>query len=292
MYMPAVQKRESVALSLETKQQFERDYPLRPFTFEHRISFNFFLLLETFCETLPRMRPENIEWRETNGEKDGGFKLIRTGQDGALKHINDLNDKPGWLMLSDLQELPEYKEFFTKILEEFMPGFRGGKRPLENLRGFIFVSGPQTVTPFHFDPEHNLFFQLRGEKHFSFLPPSAPFLTDEAQEHYYKTGNNILPWQDEFEQHATTNVMNIGEGMYLPFAHPHWVSVPKTRSLSLSLTWSSKWAQQNANVHRFNGAMRKLGRPFGIAPQSPAPYPDNNPAKAFAGRALGRLGLA
>ena len=31
-------------------------------------------------------------------------------------------------------------------------------------QGFIFVSSPNSVTPYHFDPEHNILLQIRGSK--------------------------------------------------------------------------------------------------------------------------------
>jgi hypothetical protein len=289
MFISASEKRESVALSLEAKQQFERHYPSEAFPFEHRLAFNYHLLIETLCEVMPRLRPETIEWRKSGESTDGDFKLIRTGADGALQHIRELDKKPGWLMLSGLHELPEYMNFFHKIIEEFVSDTASRDAILESLRGFVFISGPGTITPLHFDPEYNLFFQLRGEKRFSYLPPTPPYITDQAQEHYYKTGKNMLAWTDEFKAAATHMELGVGNGLYLPFASPHWVTVlSEQRTLSLSLTWSTDWAEDNKYVHRFNGAMRR----FGHHPKSPARWPDRNPYKSFAGRALGRLGLA
>jgi hypothetical protein len=289
MFISAAEKRESVALSLETKQQFERHYPTEAFPFEHRLAFNYHMLIETLCDVMPRLRPETIEWRNSGDSKDGDFNLVRTGADGALQHIRELDDKPGWLMLSGLHELPEYKTFFHKIVEEFVPDQNQREPLLATLRGFVFISGPRTVTPLHFDPEYNLFFQLRGEKRFTYLPPTPPYLTDQAQEHYYRTGKNMLDWSDEFDAAATHMELGVGDGLYLPFGSPHWVTVLSLkRTLSLSLTWSTDWAMENAHVHGFNGTLRR----FGLRPKSPTNWPDRNPYKAFAGRALGRLGLA
>ena len=33
--------------------------------------------------------------------------------------------------------------------------------------GFIFISSPGSITPFHMDPEYNFLLQIRGEKQIS-----------------------------------------------------------------------------------------------------------------------------
>ena len=47
-------------------------------------------------------------------------------------------------------------------------------------QGFIFVSSPDAVTPYHFDPEHNILLQLRGTKAMTLFPAGDPrFAPDE-----------------------------------------------------------------------------------------------------------------
>ena len=46
-------------------------------------------------------------------------------------------------------------------------------------QGFIFVSSPDSVTPYHFDPEHNILLQIRGTKVMTQFPAGdARFVPD------------------------------------------------------------------------------------------------------------------
>ena len=63
-------------------------------------------------------------------------------------------------------------------------------------QGFIFVSSPNAVTPYHFDPEHNILLQLRGTKVMTQFPAGdTRFAPDETHEGYHTGGHRNLVWQ-------------------------------------------------------------------------------------------------
>jgi hypothetical protein len=78
-----------------------------------------------------------------------------------------------------------------------------------------------------------------------------------------------------------------GEGIHVPVKAPHWVQNGPEPSISLSVTWRSEWSYAEADARAFNRMLRGLG----IEPASPGAFPAQNLAKAYAYRAVRKLGL-
>ena len=66
------------------------------------------------------------------------------------------------MVLKNVDQDPAYKA----LLEETLGELAGVIEPVSGEMlckvGFIFVSSPGAVTPFHLDPEHNVLLQIRG----------------------------------------------------------------------------------------------------------------------------------
>src|SRR5205085_9991165 len=65
--------------------------------------------------------------------------------------------------------------------------------------GFIFVSSPGAVTPFHLDPEHNVLLQIRGSKTMMIVEGDEQVVPPEKHEAYHVGGHRNVPWQDDYE---------------------------------------------------------------------------------------------
>ena len=74
-------------------------------------------------------------------------------------------------MLKNIEQHPAYAALLAELLGELEARDRRA-RPGAMLKtqGFIFVSSPDAVTPYHFDPEHNILLQLAGSKAMTVFP--------------------------------------------------------------------------------------------------------------------------
>jgi hypothetical protein len=155
--------------------------------------------------------------------------------------------------------------------------------------GFIFVTSPGGVTPCHFDPEHNILLQVRGSKVMTQFPVTETvYVGDESHERYHTGGPREVPWRDTLENGGTEFPLGPGDGVFVPVMAPHFVRNGPEPSISLSITWRSEWAYEEADARAFNAVLRRAG----LRPQAPGRWPASNRGKALAWRALRKTGLA
>ena len=56
------------------------------------------------------------------------------------------------------------ENYLTTALSEIKPFAELASTGMKQKQGFIFISSPGSVTPFHIDPENNFLLQIRGSK--------------------------------------------------------------------------------------------------------------------------------
>ena len=153
-------------------------------------------------------------------------------------------------------------------------------------QGFVFVSSPEAVTPYHFDPEHNILMQLVGEKAMTVFPAgNSDCAPDRVHEAYHTGGGRELIWSDELACHGMTFRLTPGEAIYVPVMAPHHVKNGPAPSISLSITWRSEWSFAEADARAFNSLLRQ----WGLAPRPPGRWPARNRGKAIAWRLARRV---
>jgi mannose-6-phosphate isomerase-like protein (cupin superfamily) len=153
-------------------------------------------------------------------------------------------------------------------------------------QGFIFITSPGGVTPYHFDPEHNILLQIRGSKVMTQFPAGNPaFAPDEVHETYHTGGGRELIWRDELARAGTEFPLGPGDALFVPVMAPHFVRNGPAPSVSLSITWRSEWSYAEADARAFNAVLRKIG----LIPRATRRWPHRNLAKASGWRVIRRL---
>ena len=64
----------------------------------------------------------------------------------------------------NLEQIPPYRRLLDAILDEAVPFLPKREGRMGRREAFLFLSAPNSVTPVHFDPEHNFLLQIRGSK--------------------------------------------------------------------------------------------------------------------------------
>ena len=144
------------------------------------------------------------------------------------------------------------------------------------------LSSPDAVTPYHFDPEHNILMQLVGTKTMTQFPAGDPkYAPDRVHETYHTGGARELKWDDEFLAEGTEWAMQPGDALFVPVMAPHFVKNGPTPSISLSITWRSEWSFAEADARAFNALLRRVG----LNPAPTERWPADNRTKALLWRA-------
>jgi hypothetical protein len=257
-------------------------YPERPGKLSHKLAGHPLLTLEALVELGKRMVRKDVEYNA--GDLPYGVEPEAVGDNGLSveETIRGIEECGSWMVLKHVDRDPAYKA----LLEEALGELAGVIEPVSGEMlckvGFIFVSSPDAVTPFHLDPEHNVLLQIRGSKTIMIVPGDESVVPPEKHEAYHVGAHRNVPWRDEFEARGHRFELAPGDAVHVPLMWPHWVKNGPEPSISFSITWKSDWVYQEADTRGMNHLLRKLG----VRPAAPAPFPRRNLGKAYAYRAI------
>jgi hypothetical protein len=248
---------------------FASAYPLSPTMLRHALIDQPLLSLEALAKASLELPPEYVERRIANAPNGGDFAMDGSGDADVASVIRSIGTSGNWIMLRFVEQLPAYRDLLHGVMRELDPAIAPATGPGLTVRGFIFISSPGTHTPYHFDCEYNILFQISGDKQFATYRPVAPWLPLACHEAYYGAGDNMLPWQDSFEAQADVHHLRPGDALYVPYASPHWVKAGAEPTISLSITWQSQWSESVGDAMQVNPLLRRWGLPTGGAPVWP-----------------------
>jgi hypothetical protein len=264
---------------------FAANYPEVPHKLEHGLESHPLLELEALTALAKRLPSEFIECN-LGDQPIGVDKVPEQLRDRVVETIRDIGTAGCWVALRNVEQEPEYAELLADLLSEMRPQIEPKTGRMLNLQSFIFVTSPGGVTPYHFDPEHNILLQLRGSKVMTVFAPGDPACAaDEIHEAYHAGGRPELPWREQMASLGMPFPLGPGEAVYVPVMAPHYVTNGPEVSVSISVTWRSPWSYAEADARAFNRVLRRIG----IKPAAPGRWPHRNLVKAYSWRTLRKL---
>lgn len=260
-------------------------YPEKAVRFTHGLHSHPLLSIESLTELALSMRPIDVEYNKANlpvgvdpdAVPDNGLDIAKT--------IQTIATNESWMVLKFIEQNDSYRHFLRELLSEIEPFVREVTGEMLKPEGFIFLSAPGAVTPFHMDPEHNILLQIKGSKTMTVFPADDENLASgEAHEAFHRGGHRNLEWRDDFANRGKAFELAPGNAIYVPVKAPHWVKNGPAPSLSLSITWQSEWAYHEQYARAMNAVLRR----FGMTPAAPQRFPHQNRAKSLAWRAINK----
>jgi hypothetical protein len=269
--------------------QFAAAYPETVVRIGHTLCDHPLLSLSALIELAGALPSQNVEYNP------GALPIGIDPKDVPTPHLNiadtirSIEENGSWMVIKFIEQSPIYRALLEQTLAEIEPLVGEKTGAMLGQEGFIFISSPGAVTPFHFDPEHNILMQIRGSKVMTIFPNDDEALVSPAAHEAFHLGlhHRNLPWQEAFADKGNPVSLCPGEAVYVPVKSPHWVQNGPEVSISLSVTWRSDWSYEEADARAFNHLARKIG----VTPASPKRYPESNRAKSLAFRAARRLGI-
>ncbi len=268
---------------------FAGNYPETPHRLAHHLREHMLLTLEAIATLGEALPPGSVEFNpgdlpvgiDAGAVPDNGLSIGET--------IRTIDVCQSWAVLKNIEQIPAYEALLLELLGEIKPTIESKTGRMLRPQGFIFVSSPGSMTPYHFDPEHNILLQLRGTKTMTQFPAGdARFAPPTSHEAYHSGHQRNLAWSGEFLGSGLSTDLAPGQAVFVPVMAPHFVRNGPEPSISLSITWRSDWSFAEADAHGFN----RLLRGTGLSPSPPGRFPASNNAKAYAYRTLRKLGLA
>ncbi|MGB3795017.1 MAG: cupin-like domain-containing protein [Alteraurantiacibacter sp.] len=268
-----------------SRAYFGASYPEGANKFAHDLVYHPLLELEALVMLGESLPESSVEYNR------GDLPVGITGKPGSTNlsigdTIREIDTANSWAVLKNIEQVPSYAAMLHELLDEMRQEIEAGTGEIITPRGFIFVSSPDAVTPYHFDPEHNILLQLRGSKAMTVFPAGdTRFAPDGVHEAYHTGGARELPWNDSLDDFGLTLKMEAGDGVYVPVMAPHYVRNGPLPSISLSITWRSQWSYDEADARAFNQLLRR----FGMNPNPPLRWPGKNRFKALGCRIARRV---
>jgi len=238
------------------RETFAAAYPEQPHVLEHRLEDHPLLRLDALAELAGRLPESSIEYNRGDLPIGVDGKPGQTGLSIAdtIRRIAEVNS---WAVLKNIEQDDRYRALLHDLLEELRP-------------------------------EHNILMQLRGSKTMTQFPAGdARYAPDEVHEGYHLGGPRELIWKDDLAQGGVEYGIAAGQALFVPVMAPHFVRNGPESSISLSITWRSDWSYAEADARGFNRELRRLG----LNPREPGRWPASNRSKAFAFRAIRKLGM-
>jgi hypothetical protein len=131
----------------------------------------------------------------------------------------------------------------------------------EQVEGFLFVSSPNSTTPFHLDSEDNFFVHIHGEKFFTIFDNGDRSIVPDDEIERSMTKHRNLRYDERFASRGMEFHLFAGDGCYVPYQWPHWVRTADSHSISMAITWKTREVRRLNDLHFFNSMLRGIGLP-------------------------------
>lgn len=178
-----------------------------------------------------------------------------------VETLRNLAKAQAWMSLLNIQKDPLYRTLVREVLDGLQPGIEPVDPGMGYRGGWIFVTSPLAVTPYHFDAEHNFILQVQGRKRVHVWPHDDLEVASEQSRDLFHLSHEryLLRWRDAFRERAHVFDLEPGQGAYMPSTSPHMVENGDGPSVTVSFTYYTDATRNKARRHAAHAALRKLG---------------------------------
>ncbi len=264
------------ALIVADPAAFEACFPHQPFRIRHALAGDARLTLEAILDlmrSLPRDRIEYNSGKASIGQDPDATPVVDLPPEEIIRQIETAG---AWMVLKRIESHPTYAALLQEALMSAVAahGYRSlNEAGFLDVRGFLFVSSPKSLTPFHMDSEANFFVQIHGEKYFSIYDNRDGKIANSEQIEASVSKHRNLKWDEAFEASGVRHHLDPGEGLYAPYQWPHWVETGDAYSISVAITWKTKEICHRNDLLIVNAFLRDRGLPQnapGFSPRADA----------------------
>jgi hypothetical protein len=202
-----------------------------------------------------------------------------------------IEEEGSWVALYNVETHPPYRAFLHEVMERFRPLVEREQSGIFNVGGFIFISAPPSVTPFHIDRENNFWLQMKGRKTLNVWDHTdRHVVAASAVDQFILYGAlEEVRLKEGFVERSHRFDVGPGDGVYFPSTSPHmtrtdtsWVRPGDGVSISVGVVFYTDQTRRAARVHAFNVLLRQ----WGLSPSLPGRSAALDHAKALGGRAF------
>jgi hypothetical protein len=267
---------------------FHTSFDVAPFPIGHHLSGHPLFTMERLIDLARFLPPNWVEYNPGNLPIGHDPKLTPSNGLSIEETVRRIETCGSWMAMKRVEQHPDYADLLHRCLGEIASYSEPLAPGMTHRRGFIFLSSPGAITPYHMDPEYNFLMQIRGSKDVHVLDGAdRAVLSEQELEMFHGGGHRNLVFSETVKEKAKVFHLSPGRGMHIPITAPHWVKNGPDVSVSFSTTFLAPKSDRRALVYAMNAKLRRLGI-------EPAPYAKSKLAddiKLVAYKALRKLGV-
>ena len=226
--------------------------------------------LQTLAERMPA---DHLRWHLADIPVNSHFgRAAKEHANGAtiaqtLAHIHEAKS---WVYLQHVETDPTYQALVEDVFRSVSGRIDAVDPGAEGLSGWIFISSPNAVTPYHMDHEANFLLQVQGSKTISVWDPRDRSVVGETELEGFHANWSLddTLWRESIEPKARKIEAGPGAGVFMPFTAPHAVKNGPAVSVTLSVTFLTRRMKTEMKAFAANHWLRSKGLPTKVVGQS------------------------
>lgn len=205
-------------------------------------------------------------------------EAVDPGGRGIDEVFARIEESGSWVALYNVETHPPYRALLEEIADSVRPLVEPQEPGLFSVGGFIFVSAPPSVTPFHIDRENNFWLQIKGRKTMNVWEPTDTHVVPTVDRETFIVNASLdnVRLKDGFRERSHEFDVGPGDGVYFPSTSPHmtrsdpgWTKPGDGVSISIGIVFYTDVTRRAAHLHILNRFLRKLG----LVPRAPGERP-------------------
>ncbi len=253
------QQEQSVPLRLSAAD-LAKKFNRQAFTFAHTLQEHPLFSLSSLVALSKRLPPERVEYNVGKVKIAESPESVQGNGLTIAETIEQIQRCESWLVLKHVQSDPAYAALLDTCLDQVESLLPPNCQPIFSRVGFIFVSSPHAVTPFHIDPENNFLLQIAGSKTLRvFAAEDRDLVSEQALETFYGGGHRNLQLPEDLIQRSNACTLCPGQALHVPQHAPHYVQNGDSVSISFSITFQTALSDQVQGIYWCNNRLRRLG---------------------------------
>lgn len=232
---------------------------------EHDLSSHRLLQIDSLVALGKRLEGRRLV-RTHSGSAQAGSSFAEAPTEhpndkGAEATLSQIASANAWMSLLNVQADPLYRTLVDEVLDSVRPFVEPVDPGLCFRAGWIFVTSPHAVTPFHMDHEHNFILQISGRKRLYVWDPfDRNVLSEECLEEFHDANSRrLVRWDDSLRARARVYELEPGIGGYMPSTAPHMVENGDEPSITMSFTYYTRSTRRREMLYRANARLRRFG---------------------------------
>jgi hypothetical protein len=237
-------------------------YDRSPFKTHHALTDHPLLQLPKLSALIARLPPEQIFFSSGKVSKDADFDRASIEYKPSINlssALENLKNADSYIMVRSPEVDKEYALLFNEILHNLKLLTVKNDPDIIDPKLYLFISSPNSITPYHVDRYTTFLMQLTGKKQVHIWhPQDRETVSERDLETLFADRSQRSPFLPKTREHACqTFELSEGEVLHIPFVAPHWVENGPEVSVSLSIIYRTRRTQKKINSYVFNYHLRR-----------------------------------